>query len=297
MKRLFSLICFLLLVVSTVYPQQLKVTLSDDKNKVHRETGDGVATVIFESSVKDLEITSNMGEQPLALPDGMTFFLIQPESEEYVRDLGYPRRRFYIKTPKTAEYVLDTPEILPNTVTYYTITLPNQFPLTLTAEYLLTKSARHGIRLSFGRQFGGYISYKWGEYAKSGNNINSIHIDVDVSQAEELGYIRKSLTGGARFGILYKRIHNQDCGLYLLIGGGYGEYGRQWKNPTQIEGNTYFYTDYMRGFNGEVAVNLTLCDWISLSCGADMIIDKKSVSVDYMLGLGINLNFTKFRKR
>lgn len=53
----------------------------------------------------------------------------------------------------------------------------------------------------------------------------------------------------------------------------------------------------MKGFDAELALQVMACDWLSLSAGADMLIAKGNVSIDYMLGLGINLNFSKLKKK
>lgn len=282
------LLCVSVMVLNA---QELKINLSTDKNKINRDTRNGIATIAFESSIKNLNIVNEMEDEKIDISDELVFYLIQPETDEYVQQLGYPRRTFLLKASNTNEYVLETPEIRPNTVTYYIVTLQNKFPFSLSAEYLFTQSSKYGIRLSIGNKFGGYVSYKWGEYIASGKNLEEIHTDTDLTNAKNLGFIRTSITAGVRFGLLHKNISNSQYGLYLLLGGGYGEYGRQWRNPTQVEGNIYFYSDYMKGFNGELALQMTLCDWFTFSAGADILVDKGKVSIDYMLGIGANLNF------
>lgn len=277
--------------------QELKVTRSPDGNKINREVSGGTSTIVFESGVKDLSISNDMRDECLQITNDMTVFLIQPESEECVRELGYPKRTYILKTPKTPEYLLQLNEIMPSNVYYYTVTMPNRYPLSFTAEYLFSQSTSYGIRLSYGKQIGGYFSYRWGEYKPSGNSIDEISIDGDVSNAKCLGYIREAITGGVRVGILYNDILNRRIGVYLLVGGGYGEYGRQWQNPTQLDGNIYFYSDYIKGFNGDAAIQCTIGNWIVASVGADAILSKGRTSIDYQLGVGINLNFTKLFKR
>lgn len=292
-----AILFILCMSIARINAQEIKVSLSVDKNKINRDTRNGVATVAFESSIKDLEIINDMGDERVEILDKTFLYLIQPETDEYVQELGYPRRTFILKTPRTSEYVLETPEIKPNTVTYYNVTLSNQFPMLLLAEYLFSKSSKCGVRLSFGKKYGGYLSYKWGEYLLTGNNIDNICTDVDLTNAKNLGFVRTSITAGVRLGILNRNVLKSDNGLYLLIGGGYGEYGRQWKNYTQIEGNVYFYTDYVRGFNGELALQMTPINWLALSIGADMLVNKSKVSVDYMLGIGICIDIARIYKK
>ena len=40
----------------------------------------------------------------------------------------------------------------------------------------------------------------------SGNNLDNVHTDVDLTNARNIGYIRMSITAGGRFGILHKNI-------------------------------------------------------------------------------------------
>lgn len=298
MRRFSFLVLILILCESfPMLSQELKVTLSEDKKKVLRDFSNGISAVVFETPLKDLTIINEWDDERITLDDNQTLFLIQPVPDSTAIELGYPKRGFLLKTPHTGEYLLETDEIFPNTVLHYTVVIPNRFPLTLSAEYLFSQSAKYGVRLSVGTQFGAYLSYKWGDYRPSGNNIDKVNIDSDLSNTKKLGYIRTSITAGARVGLIYKE-HRNHMGnaIYILIGGGYGEYGRQWENPIQIAGNKYFYSDYIKGFDGELAAQFMLFDWCTMSVGADMLIGKGRVSVDYMLGIGLNLNLTKLRK-
>lgn len=294
-----KLLSILLLFSSCLmcFSQELKVMESPDKNKIDREVSNGIASIIFDSKVKDLYISNELNDERIDLHDGRTIFLIKPEADSVVQEIGYPRRDYILKTPKTSEYLLSLKDIMPKQVYYYTVTLPNKFPLTLSAEYLFSKSTNYGFRIAFGKQIGGYVSYRWGKYKPSGNSIDNITTDGDISQAKYLGYIREAITGGVRIGVLHKDVWKTKFGLYLLVGGGYGTYGRQWQNPTELEGNIYFYSDFIKGFNGDLAIQCTLGNWIVLSAGADAIFSKQRTSFDYLLGIGLNLNFTKLFKK
>ena len=151
----------------------------------------------------------------------------------------------------------------------------------------------HGIRVSYGKRFGFFLSYKWGENKKQGTDISTITQDYDITRANKLGYIRTAITGGFRIGVMHKDI----ASLYVLIGGGYGEYGRQWENPLEVNNNTLFYSDYIKGFEGEIACQCILYDWLSISLGTNMVVGNGNISVDYQVGVGLNLNFDKFLKK
>lgn len=291
-------ICFcLFLCVCNINAQSLKVELSPDKSKVDRSTSNGTATVFFDSNIDDLSIicADERPDEPIQKIGKKVWFTHVNVKGDMELD-GVCYRNFLLKSKSSAEYYLTTPDIGYNQVLYYTVILPDQFAKTLTAEYLFTKSALHGIRLSFGSRFGGYASYKWGAYKKSGNNITDVHEDYDITRSKELGYIRTAITGGLRLGLIQKDIWDIPFGMHLLVGGGYGEYGRQWSNPLLVNGSTCYYSDYIKGFDGEIAMQLSLYDWLCASFGTELIVGNGKISVDYMIGLGVNLNFDKLAK-
>ena len=296
MKQSKILYIYLLFLIAfpfeRVQAQNLKVELSHDKSKVDRSVRNGTATIFFDSNVDNLSIVSKemREDEPIKkIGNKLWFTNIDVKSDMAIEGVCY--RVFLLKSPSSAEYELKTDEISYNQVLYYTVVLPDQFPTTLSAEYLLTKTAMHGIRISYGKRFGGYVSYKWGEYKKAGTCIDDFGEDTDVSPASFLGYIRNSYTAGLRLGINQKLVP-----VYLYIGGGYGEYGRQWQNQTEIDKNIYFHSDYLKGFEGELGVSCIICKYLYLSLGADALFAKGKISADYQIGVGLNLNMDNLFK-
>ncbi len=282
---------FLILSVN-VSAQTLKVTLSSDERKIDRNTSGGVSTIVFDSKVKGLTINNERNDQWLKPSENMYVYLIDTKKD--LKDgYEYSHRNFILNSPKSAEYLLEIDEILPNQVLYYTIVLPEQYPNSLSCEYIFSKTAMHGIRVSYGKRFGFFLSYKWGKYKKRGTDISTITQDYDVTHANELGYIRTAITGGFRLGVM----HKDPASLYVLIGGGYGEYGRQWENLLEVNHNTLFYSDYIKGFEGEITCQCILYNWLSVSLGANMVVGNGNISIDYQIGVGLNLNFDKFTKK
>lgn len=286
------LIGLLLFLVVDVSAQSLKVTLSPDVRKVNRNTKNGVSTVVFDSKVKGLSIDNGTDDQWMKPSDNMYVYLIDTQ-KDLARGYELSQRTFILNSPKSAEYLLEIEEIQPNQVLYYTVVLPEQYPNNLSCEYIYSKTSKHGIRVSYGKRFGFFLSYKWGEYKKQGTDISTITQDYDITRANKLGYIRTAITGGLRLGVIRKDI----ASLYVLIGGGYGEYGRQWENPLEINNNTLFYSDYIKGFEGEIASQCVLYDWLSVSLGTNMVVGNGNISVDYQVGVGLNLNFDKILKK
>lgn len=285
-RRLFLLL-FLLCVIPS-YSQKLKVKEGAGDN-IGRQLGDSMAMVMFRSDVKGLTIENDANDS-LLIQDNNTVFYIDVGKEINEDGAEFCSRRFQLYCPKTSQYELSIEDIQPKQVFFYTVVLPDYFPLSLSAEYLYTKTSKHGIRLSFGKRFGFYVAYKWGDYKKAGADISLVTYDYDVTRAKMLGYIRNAITGGMRFGMLRK----EKISAYLLFGGGYGEYGRQWQNPFEIENNIYFYSDYIKGFDGEISCQCILFDWLCVSVGADMLMGKGKISLDYQLGAGVNIPLGKF---
>lgn len=299
MKKALIVIGFLLILqIEDSYCQSLKVELSPDKSKVDRSVTNGTATIFFDSNVDNLSIMckdENPEEQIRKIGKKFWVMHVDPKKDFDLEEPCY--RNFILKSPSSLEYELSTPEIGFNQVLYYTVVLPNQFSTTLSAEYLFSKTSKHGIRLSFGKRIGGYISYKWGKYKAKGENIDDVTMDYDVANANMLGGIRTSITAGLRLGLFQKEIGKTRSALYLLIGGGYGEYGRQWNNQHLVGNSTYFYSDYIKGFDGEAVVQCVLFDWLCCSAGVDLVLGNGKISTDYQFGVGANLNVDKIFKR
>lgn len=294
MKRyIFMLLTVIASLSLPAKAQEIKVVLSEDARKINRDVQGGVSTIAFETSIKDLIIDNQSNDEHISMPGGIQLFLIQPESDEYVVNLGYPKRSYILKAANLPEFLLNIDEVRPNSVLYYTVVLAKEYPINLTAEYLFSKSSKHGFRVSFGRQYGGYISYKYGDYQKSGINIEDVTQDTDFSKATCLGRIRRALYGGVRLGIYTSTLQQ----LYILTGGGYSEYGRQWENPLNVQGHKYFITDYIRGVGVEFGSQYIFNNWLCLSAGIDITTASGRTSIDYTLGAGLNLNLAKFLKK
>lgn len=298
-KITIVLVCASLCVSLPSFGQKLKVEQSQDSYKVDRNAPNGWATIVLDSHVKELSVsntmTGEMGDTLVKSTDNLYVYWINAK-EEILSPKGFCSRKMLLNSPQTAEYELDIEDIFPNHVYYYTVILPDQYSKSVTAEYLFTKSAMHGARVSYGKRFGFYLSYKWGEYKKYGSDISEVSSDYDVTRANNLGYIRTSITGGLKVGLINKEIWGTPFVASLLIGAGYGEYGRQWENPFEVDKNIYFYSDYIKGVESEMAVQCTLYKWITASAGLSMLTGNGNISVDYQLGLGINVNLDNLFK-
>lgn len=290
MKTTFLILAFSFLLMQHAFCQKMKLVANDKPTNLYRSENDETAQIIIKSRVKDLKVYTNF-EATIIQPFDDEFILTIPVTSEMI-EYGENKGILTFQSKKYAKLEHMT-IIQPNQRQYYNIYIPNKFPLSLSLEYIFSKSSKYGFRLSYGKQIGGFLEYHCGEYSKTGHSIESITEDYNVLKAKKKGYIRQSIIGGLKFGLLYKSIYDTPIGIYTLVGGGYGEYGRQWENPTEIKDNIYFYSDYIKGFNGEVALLFTIGNWLNISYGTDVLFGKGQVSIDYRIGCGLNLNIDK----
>jgi hypothetical protein len=273
-----------------MYSQTLKVELSPDKSKVDRSVTNGTATIFFDSNVEDLSIvcTDQNPKEPIQ-KIGNKFWVmhVNPKKDIEMDDICY--RNFLLKSPSSAEYYLATPEIGNNQVLYYTVVLPKSYPKVLSAEWIFNKSGKYGFRIAYGRRYGLLLGCSWGEYRPSGDNINRVTTDCDLIGAKLKGYIKTTVYGGMRMGLLSKK----DIGMYLNLGLGYGEYGRQWENKNIVENSKYFYSDYIKGLNVNSSIGLNLFG-THLSFGIDMIMSKGKFVTEPQFGFGLAFNTGKW---
>lgn len=293
MKRYFLSIFFLILA-SPGFAQHLRVK-QERSTKIYRDLKENHALIVFDTSLDDISIVPSLKDSIIFQShSGRNLYLIETDTrvERDVYPFYVPNDRTYIlKSPESHEYQLNIEDIQPKNVYYYTVVLPPQFPFVASAEYIFTHSSMCGVRVAAGRRYGGYIGYKWGKYKASGTNIDLYNMDVDVSYARHLGYIQQSITGGVRMGVNHKFIP-----VYVFIGGGYGEYGRQWENLYPVGNSIYFHSDYIKGFNGELGISISLFNYISISAGVDCLFGSNGkISTDYMIGVGITLPETIFK--
>ncbi len=281
---------FILADCTATYAQTLKVTLSPDNSKVDRSVNNGTATIFFDSNVDDLNIvcTDENPDEPIQKASNKLWFMhINPKKDI---DLdGFCYRNFLLKSPLSSEYYLTTPDIGSNQVLYYTVVLPKSYPNILSAEWILNKSGKYGFRIAYGRRYGLLLGCSWGEYRPSGDNINGVTTDCDLIGATLKGYIKTTIYGGLRIGL----INRGNTLMYLNLGLGYGEYGRQWENRSIVENSKYFYSDYIKGLNVNSSIGLKLSG-THLSFGIDMIMSKGKFVMETQFGLGVAFNTGKW---
>jgi len=143
-----------------------------------------------------------------------------------------------------------------------------------------------GFRGGYGKRLGAYASVKLTHYHRKGFNADECGDDIDLSTDSFQGRIRSSYIAGIRYGIPYREFP-----IYAFCGIGYGEKGVQRSNGLKGKEQVYYYNNYSRGFESELGASFVLFDFISLSCGANVIFDK-IVAFDLNIYLGFAVNLT-----
>lgn len=291
-KKALLLIAFWVIMgMNHVFCQTLKLVANDNMTSLNRSNSDGEANIIIKSRVKNLEVYTNWNDKILH-PFEDEFILIIPITEDVLEN-GENKRIITFKSPKSSVLEYKT-NIYPNQRLQLNVYLPSVYPFFTSTEYVFSKSA-HSLRFTGGKQIGGFLEYSWGDFYKAGNAIESADEDYGVAKAVQLGYVRKAIIGGISVGLFYKD-GKFPFGLYTLVGGGYGEYARQWQNPSEVMNNIYFYSDCIKGFEGEVALLFSCGEILCFSIGSDVLFGAGKVSVDYRIGIGIRTSMTKIRK-
>ena len=260
--------------------KHLVVTQQEAPTAFYPESGKACVELI--SPLENLNIVSTFGET-------CTRELNEDELWVYrfVFDLrDESKRTLYISAPgfirEELKLALSNKQKL-----YFTVFPPEENKLRfypgMLIEYVYSGSAMFGGRLAFGKRVGIYFGYKTSLLEREGVDIEDVTSFYDVSRAEEKGYIRESITGGFRLGVVRW--------LYLYLGGGYGEYGRLWENPMAIEGGQKFTSDYSKAPEAELGLALRMGNF-SLSAGANALFGDK-LMCDYTVSAGFYINFRK----
>ena len=280
-KWLLCLLCCLGIGMGQAQAQKhLVVTQQEAPTAFYPESGKACVELI--SPLENLNIVSTFGET-------CTRELNEDELWVYrfVFDLrDESKRTLYISAPgfirEELKLALSNKQKL-----YFTVFPPEENKLRfypgMLIEYVYSGSAMYGGRLAFGKRVGIYFGYKTSLLEREGVDIEDVTSFYDVSRAEEKGYIRESITGGFRLGVVRW--------LYLYLGGGYGEYGRLWENPMAIEGGQKFTSDYSKAPEAELGLALRMGNF-SLSAGANALFGDK-LMCDYTVSAGFYINFRK----
>ena len=283
-KWLLCLLCCLGIGMGQAQAQKhLVVTQQEAPTAFYPESGKACVELI--SPLENLNIVSTFGET-------CTRELNEDELWVYrfVFDLrDESKRTLYVSAPgfirEELKLALSNKQKL-----YFTVFPPEENKLRfypgMLIEYVYSGSAMYGGRLAFGKRVGIYFGYKTSLLEREGVDIEDVTSFYDVSRAEEKGYIRQSITGGFRLGVVRW--------MYLYLGGGYGEYGRLWENPSPVEGKQKFTSDYSKAPEAELGLALRMGNF-SLSAGANALFGEK-LMCDYSVSAGFYINFRKKNK-
>ena len=251
------------------------------------------ATIVFKSDFDDLKVIS-MSSDSIYKKKGCEYSNVWTQ---YV-DLRYERehaadtlinRSFVLHTPYTKDLKLTVPgkdKQLSQAIYEYKVRMIDYFPLRVACEVDVVRLRDYfGLRMSAGKRWGGYLSFKFSGQKREGFNADEIGKEVDVSKKTYLGRIRNSYIAGIKYGII-----SRDYPLYTFLGFGYGDDGSQRSNGKKGKKHVSYYNNYTNGFEGEVGANWVLFDFLSLSMGADVLFGHRiAFDINCTIGFAVDL--------
>ena len=253
------------------------------------------ATIVFKSDFDDLKVIS-MSSDSIYKKKGCEYSNVWTQ---YV-DLRYERehaadtlinRSFVLHTPYTKDLELTVPgkdKQLSQAIYEYKVRMIDYFPLRVACEVDVVRLRDYfGLRMSAGKRWGGYLSFKFSGQKREGFNADEIGKEVDVSKKTYLGRIRNSYMAGVKYGII-----SRDYPLYAYLGFGYGDDGSQRSNGKKGKERVSYYNNYTNGFEGEVGANWVLFDFLSLSMGADVLFGHR-IAFDINCTIGFTVDLTQ----
>jgi len=288
MKRvtLWAVICLLACVDIAAQRLDIKGV------RKHSKAAD-CATIIFKSDFDELTITSLAHDSVYKKDCDYSHVWQSYVDLRYEREQGVDsliNRSFRLHTPYTEDVELTVPDKdrgLVQAIYEYKVRVLDYFPFRIACEVDMVRIRDYyGMRVSAGRRWGGYVSFKFGSYQKEGFNADEYGDELDVSKKSYLGRIRNSYMAGVKYGIA-----SRDYPVYIYAGIGYGDDGSQRSNGKKKgKGRVAYYTNYTHGLESEIGANLILFDFFSISMGADAIFGHRiAFEFNCTLGFAIDL--------
>lgn len=217
---------------------------------------------------------------------------------QYV-DLRYEReqgidslinRHFVLHTPYTKDVELTVPgkgKELRQAVYEYKVRVIDYFPMRIACEVDVVRMRDYfGLRMSAGKRWGGYLSFKFSNKEKEGFNAEDQNNEVVLCKKVFEGWIRNSYMAGVKYGIV-----SRGFPIYAYLGVGYGDEGLQYSNGKKKgKGRVAYYNDYIRGLESEIGINYVLFDFLSISMGTDCIFARRvAFDVNFTIGFAIDM--------
>ena len=252
------------------------------------------ATIVFKSDFDSLTVNGTSHDSIYKTKDcEYNHIWTQYVDLRYEReqcDTCVTNRRFILHTPYTKDVVLTVPGIdkqLQQAVYEYKVRVIDYFPLRVACEVDVVRMRDYfGLRMSAGKRWGGYLSFRFSSQKKEGFNADEQDNEIILSKKVFDGRIRNSYMAGIKYGII-----SRDYPVYAYIGVGYGNEGFQYSNGKKKgKGRVAYYNDYTHGFESELGANVVLFDFVSLSMGADVIFGHRVVfDINCTIGFAVDL--------
>ncbi len=233
---------------------------------------ENMASVIILSPIKDLNISSTLGEKGSVEINSDSLYLYRfmfDISEEAKRVIsisapGYVKEyiRLMLHSKQKLLFTAFPPEG------------DDRFSIYKMVGYSFSGYAPFGLMVAYGKRFGGFLRFNSSFRGKRGFDIENYRTDgplYNPAGANKLYNIRTSITAGVQIAIIPP--------LFFQVGVGYGEYANQWK-----KGKDYFYSDSYNGFQLDFGALYNFKNYYLN--GGVIVMTASKVIVDFHVGIG-----------
>ena len=290
-KFLLLVVLSLLLVCNDANAQRIDV-----KGVRKRSKAADCATIVFKSDFDSLIVRGTSQDSIYRTKDcEYNNVWTQHVDLRYEREQGIDsliNRHFVLHTLYTKDVELAVPgknKELRQAVYEYKVRVIDYFPMRIACEVDVVRMRDYfGLRMSAGKRWGGYLSFKFGNKEKEGFNAEEQDYKVALCKKVFEGRIRNSYMAGVKYGIV-----SRGYPIYAYLGVGYGDEGFQYSNGKKKgKGRIAYYNDYANGFESEIGFNYVLFDFVSFSMGAEVLFGRH-IAMDINCSIGFSIDLTQ----
>lgn len=285
-RIIVSIITGLLLVCNNANAQRIDVKGVRKKSKAA-----DCATIVFKSNFDSLTIKGTSQDSiyktKICEYDHIWTQYVDLRYEREHSNDSLLNRHFVLHTPYTKDVELTVPgkdKELRQAIYEYKVRVIDYFPMRVACEMDVVRMRDYfGLRLSAGKRWGGYLSFKFSNQKKEEYNATMAYGKMVFD-----GRIRNSYMAGVKYGII-----SRGYPIYAYLGVGYGDEGFQYSNgKKKSKGRVAYCNDYANGVESEIGFNYVLFDFVSLSMGAEVIFGHRIV-MDINCSIGFSIDLTQ----
>ncbi len=237
---------------------------------------ENMASVIILSPIKDLNISSTLGEKCSVEINSDSLYMYR-----FLFDISEEAKR--VISVSAPGYVKEYVRLMLHSKQklLFTVFPPegdDRFQVYKMAGYAFSGYAPFGVMFAYGKRFGAFLRFNSTFRSRRGFEIENYRTDgklYNPSGAERQYKIRTSLTAGVQVAVIPS--------LFFQVGVGYGEYANQWRKYED-----YFYSDSFNGFQLDFGALYNFKNFYVN--GGVLMMTTSKVIVDFHVGVGYVFN-------